>query len=166
MTKLIVLITAVALMAIMAAPVTAQVRMRGDYGRGPYCATDITKLPDLNLTDMQIKKLKVLRAAHLQDIKPFRDQMYSKSIELKGLWLEQTPDINKIETLQKEIKTLGDETLAKVKAYRFEIRKVLTAEQKEKLVYADWGRGQGFGSRGGVRDPGQREYAPGKDMLD
>jgi Spy/CpxP family protein refolding chaperone len=133
MKKLMMTIAAIALMAIMTVTTTAQMRMRGDYGRGPYHAADITKLTGLNLTEEQITKLKALHDVQLLYIQPLRDQMYSKSVELKGLWLEQTPDHNKIAALQKEIQTLRNVMLEKVTAYRLKTQNILTVQQQTKL---------------------------------
>jgi len=76
--------------------------------------------------------------------------MYSKSIELKGLWLEKTPDTNKIAALQKEIQILRDKMLEKVTAYRRGKQYVLTNQQqttlesyKEKHGYGKDMQGQG-----------------------
>lgn len=145
MKKLMMIIGTIALAAIMAVPVTAQMRMRGDYGRGHYYAADITKLPDLNLTAEQITKLKVLRDDHLLYIQPLRDQMYSKSIELKGLWLEQTPDHEKIALLQKEIQMLQEKVFEKGAAYRLKTQNILTAQQQKILEAYKEKRGYGFG---------------------
>jgi len=154
MKKLMMTIAAIALMAIMTVPATAQMRMRGDYGRGPYHAADITKLPDLNLTDAQVTKLKALRDDHLLYIQPIRDQMYSKSIELKGVWLEQTPDTNKIAALQKEIQTLRDEMLEKVAAYRLETLNILTVQQQ--TILESYKEKHGYGSGKGMQGQGGR----------
>jgi Spy/CpxP family protein refolding chaperone len=155
MNKLTTIALAISLAGSMALPATAQMRMRGDYGHGSYSAVDITKLPDLKLTDEQITKLNALRNVYLLEIKPLRDRLYSKSIELKGLWLEQTPDHEKIALLQKETQILRDVMLGKVAAYRRETLHVLTGQQqitlesyKEKHGYG-YGKGmQGQGGRG------------------
>ena len=157
MKKLMITIATIVLVAIMTTPVTAQMRMRGDYGRGHYDAADITKLSDLNLTIAQIKKLNALRDAHLLDIKPIRDQMYNKSIELKGLWLEQSPNHNKIEELQKELQTLQDKMFQKIADYRLETMSILTAQQQITLETYKARRGHSFGPdmqrRSGMRQP-------------
>jgi Spy/CpxP family protein refolding chaperone len=145
MKKLMMTIAAIALIAIMTVPATAQMRMRGEYGRGPHYAADITKLSGLNLTDGQITKLNALRNVHLFEIKPLRDQMYNKSIELKGLWLEQTPDLNKIAALQKEIQTLRDVMLQKVAVYRLGTFNILTVKQQTTLEAYREKRGYGSG---------------------
>jgi Spy/CpxP family protein refolding chaperone len=133
MEKLIIPIVALVVLGIMAMPTTAQMRMRGEYGRGSHYNADITKLSGLNLTNEQSTKLNALCNVHLSEIKPLQDQMYNKSIELKGLWLEQTPDRNKIALLQKEIQTLRNEMFEKVRIYRMEAMNILTAQQQSML---------------------------------
>ena len=153
MKKLMMTIAAIALMAIMTVTATAQMRMRGDYGRGPYHAADITKLTGLNLTEEQITKLKALRDDHLQDIQPLRNQMYSKSVEMKGLWLEQTPDHNKIAALQKEIQTLRNVMLEKVTAYRLKTLNILTVQQQ--TILEAYKAKRGYSSGKGMRGQGE-----------
>jgi Spy/CpxP family protein refolding chaperone len=161
MKKPMITVAAIALTAIMATPATAQMRMRGNYGRGPYYTADITKLPNLNLTSGQIKNLNELRAVHLSDIEPLRKQMYSKSMELKGLWLEQKPDYEKIALLQNEIQTLRNVIFKKVSAYRRETLNILTAQQQKVLESCKEKRNYGFEPdgkrRGGMRRQGVNE---------
>jgi len=152
MKKLMMTMAAIALLAIMAVPTNAQMRMRGDNGRGSYFAADITKLLDLKLTDEQMAKLNALRNVYLFEIKPLQDQMYSKSSELKGLWLEQTTDHQKIELLQKETQTLRDVMLEKVAAYRRETRQILTGQQQTTLE--SYRAKRGYHSGKGMRDQG------------
>lgn len=136
----------------MTVPATAQMRTRGEYGRGHYYVADITKLPDLHLATEQIKKLNTLRDVHMLDIKPLRDQMYNKSIELKGLWLEQKPDHNKIAALQKEIQILRDKMFEKEAAYRLETMNILTVKQQATLE--SYKEKRGYGSGKGMRGQG------------
>lgn len=123
-------------------------RMRGDYGRGQYYVVDITKLSDLNLTNEQVVKLKSLRENHLYEIQPLRDQMYGKSIELKGFWLTQHPDRNKIEILEKEIQIKQREMSDKVTIYRQKTLNILTTQQQRILGSYKEKRGYGRGIRG------------------
>lgn len=139
-------------MAIITTQAAAQMRMRGEYGRGPHYAADITKLPGLNLTDAQITRLNALRDVHLTEIKPLRDQMYSKSVEMKGLWLEQKPDHNKIAALQKEIQTLRDKMLERVRAYRLETLNILTTQQQ--TILEAYKAKRGYSSGKGMRGQG------------
>jgi Spy/CpxP family protein refolding chaperone len=86
--------------------------------------------------------------------------MFDKSVALRRLWLQPNPDKDKIIALQKEVRTLRDQVQDKSTLLRFEIRKVLTPEQKEKLASFGWDRGPGFGPRGGMRGHG----GPGPGM--
>jgi Spy/CpxP family protein refolding chaperone len=75
------------------------------------------------------------------------------------MWLLANPDKDKILALQKEVRTMRDRLEDKATAHNLEIRKVLTPEQQEKLVNSGWGRGMGFGPRGGMR--GHGGHGPG-----
>jgi Spy/CpxP family protein refolding chaperone len=77
--------------------------------------------------------------------------MFDKSVELRRLWLQANPDKGKISAAQTELRTLRNEMEDKSTAFRLDLRKVLTPEQNEKLANAGWGRGPGFGPRGGMR---------------
>lgn len=132
----------IAMAVIVALPATAQMRMRGGYGRGHYHPVDITKLRALDLTDEQITKLKILREDHLREIMPIEDQMFNKTLELKVLWLEQTPDINKLSSAQKEIQSFQQEMYEKTMTYRNGIRSILT-DQQQKILWSHRGRHHG-----------------------
>lgn len=116
-------------------------------------------LDRLNLTDDQRAKIEALQIAHEKGIRPIRDKMFDKSVELRRLWLEANPDKDKINAAQKEVRALRDILEDKDTALRFEINKILTPEQKEILASSGWGRGSGFGPRGGMRGPGA--FGPG-----
>ncbi len=125
-------------------------------GPGYYGNTGFNRL---NLTDEQKTKIEALQIAREKDVRPIREKMFDKSVELRRLWLKENPDKDKILVVQKEVRTLRDKLEDKSTALRFEIRKVLTPEQQEKLASFGWGRGMGFGPRGGMR--GQGGYGPG-----
>jgi Spy/CpxP family protein refolding chaperone len=125
-------------------------------GRGHCSESGLRKL---NLSDEQKTKIEALQTEHEKDIRPTREKMFDKSVELRRLWLQTNPDKNKIYTAQKEVRALRDKIEDKDTALRFEINKVLTPEQQEKLVNSGWGRRLGFGPRGGMRDKGG--FGPG-----
>jgi len=108
----------------------------------------------ISLSEEQKTKIDALCLAHLKDIRPLREKMFDRSVELRRLWLEPNPDKNKIYAKQKEVRALRDQLEDKRTAYRLEINKLLTPEQKEKLAAYGWDRGTGFGPRGGKRDRG------------
>jgi Spy/CpxP family protein refolding chaperone len=89
--------------------------------------------------------------------------MFDKSVALRRLWLQPNSDKDKIIAAQKEVRKLRDETQDRVTAMRLEIRKILTPEQNEKLANSHWGKGPGFGPRGGMRGPD--EHGPGMEMC-
>jgi Spy/CpxP family protein refolding chaperone len=121
-----------------------------------------------NLTAEQTAKINALREAHLRDVKPIRDTMFSKRGDLRLLWLQKNPDQEKIRQTQKEIRTLRDQMEDKKDTLRLEVLKVLTPEQQEKLNAYRPGRGffdpgmkGGAGPQGG---PGHHGGGPGMGM--
>ena len=133
------------------------------HGGGPCYGGDITALSELNLTAEQTAKTNALREAHLKDIKPLQDKMFSKRGDLKLLWLQTNPDKNKIIAVQKEIRTLRDQMQDKMTSYRLDVLKVLTPEQQEKLKSLKMRRGfgPGMGGRGWHGGPGYHGGGPG-----
>jgi Spy/CpxP family protein refolding chaperone len=121
-------------------------------------------LDRLNLTDDQKAKIEALQTATDKVTRPLREKIFDKSVELRRLWLQAAPDKDKIVAAQKELRVLRDEMQDKITNLRLEIRKVLTPEQNEKLAGMPWGRGPGFGPRGGMRGPGQFGPGPGLGM--
>lgn len=134
-------------------------------GRG-YGSCQGAGLERLNLTDDQKAKIEALQDANDKATKPLREKIFDKSVELRKLWLQANPDKGKITAAQNELRTLRNEMEDKITALRLEIRKVLTPEQNEKLANSGWGRGPGFGPRGGMRGHGERGpgHGPGLGM--
>jgi len=160
MRKLTLTLTAVAVGLLL----TSQAFAWGP-GRGPGAGRDCgyrseAGFEKLNLTDDQKAKIEALQDANYKATKPVREKMFDKSVELRRLWLQANPDKGKITAAQKELRTLRDEMEDTLIALRLEIRKVLTPAQNEKLANSRWGRGPGFGPRGGMR--GQGEFGPGR----
>jgi len=140
---------------------------RGQCGGGDCYGADLTAVPGLNLTTEQTAKINTLREAHLKDVKPIQDKMFSKRGDLKLLWLQKSPDQEKIRQTQKEIRTLRDQMQDKKDNYRFEMLKILTPEQQEKLNAYRPGRGFGPGMKGGAGPqggPGHHGGGPGMGM--
>ena len=138
-------------------------------GRGPggntgygYCGNPA--LWNLDLTTEQNAKIEALQDANYKAVRPLREKMFDKSVELRREWLKANPSKDKINAAQKELRTLRDNIEDKNTALKLEIRKVLTPEQNEKLANSRWGRGPGFGPRGGMR--GHHDgYGPGMGMY-
>ncbi len=157
MKKLIAIAAILLLAAVMAAPADAFRGGRG-YGGGPCLnCGNFENVPGLNLTAEQKTKIADLRSAHLKDVKPLQDQMFSKKGDLRLLWQEKNPDQAKITAKQKEIRALRDQIQDKSTNHRWAVYKELTPEQQETLrAYGPTGGcpGGGFGPGGG-RGPGQ-----------
>lgn len=125
------------LAAAVAAPAAAHRDMRAGYGSGPGNVADIAEEQGLDLTAEQREQIHALREAHLKDIKPLQDHLHVKSRELRGLWLGSAPDRESILPLQREVRALRRQLMEKLRAYRQEVRQILTPEQREKI----WPRG-------------------------
>lgn len=157
MKKLTLTLMAVAIGLLMSVPAFAFGPGYGaGYGSGYRHDAGWAKV---NLTDEQKTKIEALQTAYQKEIRPVREKMFDKSVALRRMWLQANPDKDKILTLQKEVRTLRDQLEDKATAHKLEIRKVLTPEQQEKLVNSGWGRGVGFGPRGGIR--GHGGHGPG-----
>jgi Spy/CpxP family protein refolding chaperone len=134
------------------------------WGPGPgrgYGPCRNAGLENLNLTDSQKTKIEAIQNEHYKETRPLREKIFDKSVELRKLWLQANPDRNKITAVQKELRTLRDEMEDRHTALKFDIRKVLTAQQNEKLANSGWGRGPGFGPRGGMRGHGGHGWGHG-----
>jgi len=167
MKKLILTLVAVAIGLLLNMPAFASGPGTGygpGEGRGPGIGMNRGHHHDavwskLNLTDEQKTKIEALMTARQKEIRPLSEKMFDKSVALRRLWLQGNPDKDKILALQKEVRALRDQIQDKSTVLRLEIRKLLTPEQQEKLANYGWGRGQGFGPRGGMR--GNGVHGPG-----
>jgi len=113
----------------------------------------------LNLTAEQAGQLRNLREAHLKDIQPLQNKLYSKRSELRLLWLQQSPDQGKITAADREIRALRDQIQDKMTSHRLATFKILTPEQQTKLQAS--GAGRGYGSGKGMRGQGGMGMGPG-----
>jgi Spy/CpxP family protein refolding chaperone len=161
MKKLTLVLMAVALGVLLTVPAFA-FGPGGCSGDGPGGDRDYHRdkiFKKLNLSEEQKTKVEALISENQKAIRPLREKMFDKSVELRRLWLQANPDKDKITAAQKELRTLRDKKEDKATALRFAIRKVLTPEQNEKMANSHWDRGSGFGPRGGMR--GHDEFGPG-----
>ncbi len=163
----------VTVMALVVTALLATAALAFGPGRGPGYGScgrgDFGGFGELNLTAEQKTKLTELRDAQFKDVKPLREQMFTKRDELRKLWLEPTPDQTKITAAQKEMRSVRDQMQDKMTAFRLESLKVLTPEQREKAKsYAagysagrGYGPGRGFGPECGFGKG--RGFGPGSD---
>jgi Spy/CpxP family protein refolding chaperone len=132
-------------------------------GYGPHSGGPALAGPGLwgalNLTPEQVEKMHALRGSSFKEKIPLRNELMSKKLELKALWVQTNPDEEKILAKQKEINLLRAQLQEKTIKNRLEMRKILTPEQQAKLInfrgqqwpnrYHGYGRGRGFDRRPG-----------------
>ena len=118
----------------------------------------------LNLTPEQKVKIEALRVAFLRDIKPLQDQMFSKRGDLKLLWLQSTPDKEKIVAVRKDIRAILDKIQDKAVAQRVDAYNILTPEQQQRVKAFFSGHGPaGHGMQEGMGHQGM--MGPGAGMM-
>ncbi|SEM01800.1 Heavy-metal resistance [Syntrophus gentianae] len=139
-------LTMMAVLVLVAAVAVPSFAYRGWRGHGDGPCGDITKYPGLNLTVDQKAKLTEMRTAHLKDIKPLQDKLFSKKGDLRLLWQEKNLDQAKITALDKEVRVLRDQIHDKRTSYQWAVYKLLTPEQREQF--------KGFGPGGACSGPG------------
>ena len=101
-------------------------------GNGPCVGEGMSGASGLNLTADQEANIRALRDAHIQDVKPLQEAMFSKRGELRLLWQEKNPDQEKITAVQREIRSLRDQVQDKATENRLAFFKILTPEQQSK----------------------------------
>lgn len=106
---------------------------------------------NLNLTTEQLQKMQALREAFWKEIAPLQNELVSKRLELRSLWLQPKPDPDKILAKQKEINALTAKVQENVSKHCLEMRQILTPEQQAKLgaAFGWFGPSVGFGRKGG-----------------
>lgn len=123
--------------------------MKGMQGMMPGPA-----MPDM--TPEQQEKIDALRVAQVKQMAPMRADLRVKEIELDALWRADEPDAKKIIAKVKEIGDIKQKIeIARIN-HQFEVRKLLTPEQRKAMRKMGMrpgmmGRGMGRGMRGMMR---------------
>jgi Spy/CpxP family protein refolding chaperone len=119
--------------------------MQGMQGMMPGPA-----MPDM--TPEQLEKIDILRAAHLKEMSPLRTDLQLKEIELEALWRADEPDAKKIIAKVKEIGGVREKMeIARIN-HQFDMRKLMTPEQRKAMKKMGMGRGMmGKGMGRGMR---------------
>jgi len=98
MKKLTLVLMAVTLGVLLTMPAFAA-GPGGCPGNGPGGDTGYHRdkiFKKLNLTDEQKTKIEALMSGNQKAIRPLREKMFDKSVELRRLWLQANPDKDKI----------------------------------------------------------------------
>lgn len=155
MKKILAIVGILALAAVIAVPVLAQgpgyARGRGMQGAW---AGDPGAWPrygwGANLTDEQRAQMDSLHQKFYDETAQVRSQMWAKQAELNVLMNTSNPDLEKARALQKEISDLK----AKMAQERINLYAETKKIDPDARFAQGWGRGKGFGPRGGDYGPG------------
>jgi len=96
-------------------------------------------IPDL--TPEQLDKIDALRASHLKEMLPLQTDLRVEGIELAALWRADEPDAKKIIAKVKEIGDIREKMEVARINHQFEIRKLLTPEQRKAMKKMGMGPG-------------------------
>ena len=94
--------------------------------RSPYA--------NLNLTEEQKGKIDAMRESLQKEMTPIRTDMIKKRMELNLLWMEASPDADKIKAKQKEIRDLRGIMEDTLTDFRLTVNSILTPEQRAELM--------------------------------
>ena len=91
--------------------------------------------------------MKALRASFFKERIPLRNELMSKRLELRALWMRTNPDEEKILAKQKEMNVLRAQLQEKATKNRLEMLKILTPEQQAQwqAYKASFRHGHGYG---------------------
>lgn len=148
-------IAALLLLVASATWVVAGPRGFGGWDGDNWCPGP-SQLSTLNLSAEQSEKVRALRESFLKETTDIRNQLFTKKAELRLLWIQSTPDVDKIRSVQNEIHSLIGQMQTKATDFRLAFRNLLTPEQTSQLLSqgvgggpgCNWGRGPGGGSYG------------------
>ena len=100
------------------------------FHRGHDSEPDITTLADLDLTMEQRDKIKRLQETCLKDVRALRNQTRIRRQELKSLWLEVTPDREKIDETFTAMTEMREQMLNTLSEYHEAVFRILTPKQQ------------------------------------
>jgi zinc resistance-associated protein len=150
--------TAIGISVVTALLVTASLALAWGpgYGRGAgYPGTSAygcLYAPNFNLTGEQTGKLTGLQQQFLNETLPVRNELAAKSLELRSLMAQPSPNAATISAKQKEILALQQKMQEKSLAYQTNARSVLTPQQVSQLPPGcglGFAVGSGYGARYG-----------------
>ncbi len=95
-------------------------------------------IEELGLNDAQVQKIQQIHTKYQEQRIDLRSQIAKKRLQLRTLWMDKNPDMNKIEKLVNEIGDLRTQMMLIGARERNEIRNVLTDEQFEKWQKIRW----------------------------
>ena len=107
----------------------------------------------LNLNDTQIQQLKEIHSGTQAQVKPLRDDLKKAHKTLHDALAAETPDMNAVDQIKDQIKTLQGKLLDLRVDSMSKTRQILTADQFKQL-------GKGLGKRWGNDDRPMKRFQP------
>ncbi len=89
---------------------------------------------NLNLTEEQKGKIDAMRESLQKEITPIRTDLIKKRMELDLLWMEDSPEADKIKAKQREIRDLKGKLEDRLTDHRLSFISILTPEQRAELL--------------------------------
>ena len=99
---------------------------RHEGRRSPYA--------NLDLTEEQKGKIDALRESQRKELTPIRTELIKKRMELNLLWMEDSPEADKIKAKQREIRDLRGKMEDNLTDFRLSVNSILTPEQRAELL--------------------------------
>jgi Spy/CpxP family protein refolding chaperone len=88
----------------------------------------------LNLTEEQKAKVDAMTESMQKELAPVRTELIKQRMELDLLWMDDSPNADKIKTKQKEIRDLRGIVEDKLTDLRLGVLEILTPEQRLELL--------------------------------
>ena len=141
MRKLLITLGILFMVGILAGPVFAHRWGMSGYGAYGGSGSGPCWLGGGNLTDSQQVEMDKLQQSFVNDTAKLRQDIWNKSSELDTLLDSETPDANKVKTLQKEISDLQAKMADKRVDFELQARKIAPNTR----FGQGYGRGYGMG---------------------
>jgi Spy/CpxP family protein refolding chaperone len=101
----------------------------GDHGK-----TGLSPLSRIDLSNKQTEQIRKIRVTYEKSISALRLQEHQLKAELNIFWLQMSPDIEKIKSVQKQIHDIRFQIMEKETEYYFAVREILTKDQLSRFL--------------------------------
>jgi Spy/CpxP family protein refolding chaperone len=128
-------------------------KAQAPMGRGMHGMQEMMPGPAMpDMTPEQLEKMDVLRTTLTKEMLPLRTDLQVREIELEALWRADEPDAKKIIAKVKEIGDIREKMEIVRINHQFDMRKLMTPEQRKAMKGMGMGRGMmGKGMGRGMR---------------
>ena len=106
---------------------------RGRDAGSPCLGGDFSSVPGLRLSEEQKAKTETLREAYGNEIQPLLSEMAERRSELRRLWLQKSPEQDRIATAQRDYRTLRGTMSDRFSRYREDVYNLMNRDQQDAL---------------------------------